>query len=399
MLSAHHPTVGVEEEYFLVEPVTRTLRPAVCAVRADVSPTLGDRVAAEIMLCQIEARTDPVTALDDLHEQIRCMRIELASAAARRGLRLMSAGTSVLGADAALSPNPESHYARSFATFRALDNEMITCACHVHIGVTGLAQALQISNRLRPWLPALIALTANSPYWEGRDTGYASWRTMAWARWPTAGPPPLFASVGHYEQLVGSLMEAGTVLDRSSVFWDVRPSSHVPTVEIRVADAASTAEDTLVLAAVVRALAVTALAAEEAGEPVAGPAPELLRAAYWRAARDGLSGSALDLSSGRLVPAADIIECMLAEIEPALTSLGDLDLVRTGWARLRARSGGAGQQRAAYRERGSLLDVIDQLIRFTSPTRPRARSAPHHLSASSGCEALQESPGSTSLSE
>ncbi|WP_143343147.1 carboxylate-amine ligase, partial [Crossiella equi] len=183
----------------------------------------------------------------------------------------------------------------------ALDDEQVCCACHVHLGIADRDQAVKVSNHLRPWLPTLIALSGNSPLWAGRDTGYASWRTITWHRWPVSGPPPVFASAAHYDDVVGELIESGAVLDRAGVYWDIRPSTHVPTLEIRVADTGATVADTVLLTALLRAAGTTVLRDPASPPPAADPV--LLRAACWRAARDGLDGFVPRPGGRGLVPA------------------------------------------------------------------------------------------------
>lgn len=187
-------------------------------------------------------------------------------------MRAISSGTPVIDEPAPPPVVPDPRYRQSVADFRALDDEQTVCACHIHIGLPDHpAGTLQVSNWLRPWLPVLVALLANSPYWAGRDTGYASWRTMVWARWPVAGPPPYFESPAHFDELVGRCAATGAIMDRTALYWDIRPSHHVPTLEVRIADAACAVEDTALLAAVVRALAATALRAIASGELRRGP--------------------------------------------------------------------------------------------------------------------------------
>ncbi|MGI5467157.1 carboxylate-amine ligase [Streptomyces sp. CA-132043] len=355
-------TVGAEEEYLLVDPVSRALSPAAEKVVAEAGSELGDRVTTEVTRYQVEVRTDPHTRLADFADQVRSMRRTVARAAARHGLSVISTGTPVLAHPMPPPLTEGRRYAESAARFGALDDEQSVCASHFHVGVPDVETALHVSNHLRPWLPTLIALAANSPYWQGHDTGHASWRTVTWARWPAAGPPPYFASRAHFEDLIADLTATGAVMDRGGLYWDIRPSHHLPTLEVRVADAVCTAQDTLLLAAVVRALVATALADIEAGTPPFRPQPEMLRSACWRAAHDGLAGSGVDLHTRRLVPAALLIEHLLKRLAPALQRHGDLDSVRTGWARLRADGNGADRQRAAYRTRRSLTDVIDHLV-------------------------------------
>lgn len=358
--------MGAEEEFLLVDPVSRAVSGQADAVVADAAGELGDRVGPELTRYQVEVRTDPHSRLTDFAEQIRSTRAAVVRAAARQGLCVISSGSPVLGqvSPPPLTTNPR--YAASAAMFGALDDEQCACACHIHVGVPDLATALQISNRLRPWVPALIALTGNSPFWAGRDTGYASWRTTTWGRWPVAGPPPYFESPSHFEDLVAGLIATGSVMDRGGLYWDIRPSHHVPTLEFRVADATATPDETVLLAGLIRAMAATALRATTAGDPVLRPAPQMLRAACWRAARDGLAGQGIDLTTGRLTPAVDQIDQLLSWLQPALHEHGDTELVNTLWSRLRAAGNGAGRQRAAHQRRTRLTDVVDHLISATT---------------------------------
>ncbi|QMV04385.1 carboxylate-amine ligase [Streptomyces lincolnensis] len=366
-------TVGVEEEYLLVDPVSRQVSPEAEEVVAEAACELGGRVTTEITRYQVEVRTDPHTSLADLAEQVSSLRAAVARAAERQGLRTISSGTPVLGQAAPPPLTAGPRYDRSAAVFRALDDEQSACACHIHVGVPDLATALDVSNHLRPRLPVLIALAANSPYWAGRDTGYASWRTTIWGRWPVAGPPPYFESPDHFEELVSGFLATGTVMDRGGLYWDIRPSHHVPTLEFRFADATTTAGETVLLAGLVRAMVATALQAIGSGDPAFRPQPEMLRAAYWRAARDGLAGESIDLRTGRLAPAADQVEQLLSWLEPSLRDQGDTELISTLWSRLRAHGSGAERQRAAYQRCGSAIGVVDHLISATTPSGTRRR--------------------------
>ncbi|MBT2488617.1 glutamate--cysteine ligase [Streptomyces sp. ISL-96] len=359
-------TVGAEEEFLLVAPVSRAVSPEAEKVVAEAAGELGDRVGMELTRYQVEVRTDPHTSLAQFAEQVRSTRAAVVRAAARQGLRVISSGSPVLGQACPPPLTAGPRYTLSAAMFRALDDEQCACACHIHVGVPDLATALQISNRLRPWIPVLIALTGNSPFWAGRDTGYASWRTTTWGRWPVAGPPPYFESPSHFEDLVAGFITNGSVMDRGGLYWDIRPSHHVPTLEFRVADATATPGETVLLAGLIRAMTATALQAIAAGDPVFRPGPEMLRAACWRAARDGLAGQGIDLSTGGLSPAIGQVDQLLSWLQPALENHGDTEMVNTLWSRLRAAGSGADRQRAAYQRRASLTDVIDHLISATN---------------------------------
>jgi carboxylate-amine ligase len=357
---------GVEEEFLVVDPTSRAVVPAAAAVVDRARERLGSRVGGEITKMQVETRTQPCDALDDLHAQLLHARAELVGAAAAEGLRVVATGTPVLGP---FIPPPITEGPRQDqgnATFRGLHDEVCVCAVHVHVELPDRDRAVLVSNHLRPYLPVLIALAANSPYWAERDTGYASWRTLSWQRWPVAGPPPYLTSADHYDRLVATLMDAGALVDTGTIFWDIRLSAKHPTLEVRVADMPVTAEESALLAALVRGLVAVILPAVDAGDTGPVVPAELLRLAYWRAARDGLGGDGVDLETGRLVPAASLATRLLDTARPALA--GD-ELARvTGWLdRLVAAGDGATRQRRAAARAGGLCGVVDHLIAQTAP--------------------------------
>ena len=358
---------GVEEEYFVADPGSRSVVPRAPAVVERASATLGERASTELIAFLAEAKTSPCDDLGKLEEQIREMRAVMAGAAAREGVRLVATGTPVLGEPLPPPITPGARYAESLATYRALDDEQCICSCHVHVEMPDPERAVQVSNHLRPWLPTLLALTANSPYWAGRDTGHACWRVMAWARWPVAGPPPFFRSLAHYEDLVATLLESGALMDTGTIFWDVRPSARLPTLEIRLGDVAMTAGEAVLFAALARALVTVSLAAVEAGEAAPDPAPELLRAAYWLAARHGLPGDGVDVLTGRRVPFRRMARDLLAHVGPALAEAGDLDRAAASLEKVLLEGNGAQRQRAVYRHRERLADVVDVAVLDTDP--------------------------------
>ncbi|GGV28077.1 putative glutamate--cysteine ligase 2-3 [Actinomadura cremea] len=356
------PRFGIEEEYFVVDPGSRVVVPRAADVVRRAAATLGERVSTELVGFLVEAKTPPCDDLVKLEEQIRSMRAAMAAAAAAEGVRLAATGTPVLGD---LVPPPISagdRYAASVATYRGLDDEQSICSCHVHVEMPDRERAVLVGNHLRPWLPTLLALAANSPFWAGRDTGHACWRVLAWARWPVAGPPPYFTSLSHYEEIVASLLECGALMDTGTIFWDVRPSARLPTVEVRVADVALTTADAAALAGLIRALVEVAAAAVDAGEPAPDPPQELLRAAYWLAARHGAAGTGVDVRTGRPAAQRDLAADLLAGAGPALRESGDARSVTRGVRRLLAGGTGAERQRAAHRRRDRLTDVVDAAL-------------------------------------
>jgi glutamate---cysteine ligase / carboxylate-amine ligase len=360
------PRFGVEEEFLVVDPVTRSVVPRAEDLVDRAKHALGERVSGEITKFQVEARTRPCLDAGQLLDELTEARAELSAAAGAAGLRIIATGTPVLGD---LVPQPITEGARQewgTATFRSLHDELSICAMHVHVEILDRERAVLVSNHLRQYLPTLIALAANSPYWQERDTGYASWRTMVWTRWPVAGPPPYFSSAAHYDELVATLLEAGALVDAGTIFWDIRPSARFPTIEIRAADVPMTAEQSALLAMLIRALVAGAAAQVDRGDPGPILPTEMLRLAYWRAARDGLNGHGVDVHTGRLVPAAELARRLLGAARPMLADYGELERV-TRWLWELIKGGdGASRQRHAAARRGRLTDVVDHLIGQTA---------------------------------
>lgn len=356
------PLVGVEEEYLVVDPVTRAVAPAAAAVVTAAEHRLPGRASGEITKLQVEAKTTPCADLADLGGQLGRMRSAMAEAARGEGVAVVASGTPVLGdvVPPPISDNPR--YGLGIENYRALHDEQAICAGHVHVHLPDRELAVLVGNHLRPWLPVLIALMANSPFWAGRDTGYASWRTLSWTKWPVAGPPPYVTSVEEYDRLLATCAEAEALVDPGTIFWDVRPSARLPTLEVRVTDVPATAAESALLAAVVRALVVVSLERVERGDPGPRLPAESLRVAYWRAARDGLEGRIIDPLNGALRPATEVVAAMTERLRPALAAAGDLERVQEGTGRLCASGSGAMLQRAAYRRRGRFTDVVDDLM-------------------------------------
>lgn len=359
------PRFGAEEEFLVVDALTRRPVPRAAEVVGDASTALGDRVSGEITTLQLETRTDACDTVEELAAQVGEARRVIATCAHAAGLKVVSTGSPVLAAPVPPPMTTGPRQSMGTATFRGLHDELAICALHVHVEMPSRDHAVAVGNHLRPYLPVLLTLTANSPFWDNRDSGYASWRTMTWCRWPVAGPPPRFDSAAHYDEAVDSLLAAGVMVDRGTIFWDVRPSEKHPTLEIRVADAALTAQESALYAVLVRALVVHLSAAVRGGAPAPDMPAELLRVAYWRAARDGLDGYGLDLSNGALLPARALVERLATLVEPVLRAQGEQELVTRWLDRLLAGGTGARRQREVAARSGGLAEVVDYVAEQT----------------------------------
>ncbi|MFD6948997.1 glutamate--cysteine ligase [Nocardiopsis sp. TSRI0078] len=358
------PTFGVEEEFFVVDPGTRGIVSRGPEVLADTR-LAGGSPSGEFSRVQVEANTPVCDGAEEALWFLRAARGEFDRAAGASGLSVVASGTPVLGDPASALVSEDPRYADIAAHLGTLREALVVCGCHVHVGIPDQGAAVLVSDHLRRWLPFLVAVSANSPFQAGRDTGYASWRAIAWSRLPSAGPPPLLHSPAGHERIVRALADTGAILDRHMVYWDIRPSDHLPTLEIRVGDVAATAEEALLLACLTRGLAARALTDVRHGVPAPDIPDHALRAALWRAARDGMEGVVPDPMTGEALPGSTAADRLLHAALPGLLSNGDADLTASLLDRVRASGTGAARQRAAYARRGSLVDVVDHLVTET----------------------------------
>ncbi|OKI67761.1 hypothetical protein AMK15_05745 [Streptomyces sp. MJM1172] len=354
-------TVGVEEEFLLVD--TRTLRvvPAAPLV-LDTAAGLPHELHPEGTRYQVEISTPVAHSAVTLRAELAALRRTLARAARAHGCRLLAAPSPVVAVEGPLHlTDDEPRQREQHRRFGALTDTLVSCGRHVHIGTLDVDTAVAVSNRVRPWLPTLIALAANSPFWGGRDTGHASWRAMAWAGWPSAGLPPHFTSTAHFRRSVQNLLGSGAALDTKMVYWDLRPSGHWPTLEIRAPDMSPDIDTAVLQAELARALVAKALQEISEHRPEPAIRDDVLRLARWRAAHDGLEGFGLDPYTGAELPAAGLAEALLDHVAADLAVAGDLDHAAKTMAGLLRDGSGAHRQRAAYARRQDLNDVLRHL--------------------------------------
>jgi glutamate---cysteine ligase / carboxylate-amine ligase len=355
-------TFGVEEEFFLVDPRSRLVVPRAADVIAEIPPSLRGSVKYELLATQVEIATPICRTLLDLRESLIRLRRAVVEAADRVGCCLLPAGTGLLDSPSPAIVAENDRFVQQAIDLGALVDLPGLSACHVHIGVPDKDMATLISNHLRPWLPILHALNTNSPFAAGRDTGYASWRSMLAVRYPTSGPPPWFDSAAHYDRIVTQLIESGGMNDQRMLYWYARPSSVHPTIEVRVGDVCPTVDDTVLLAGLTRALVLTVSNWIEEGRPAPRIDEKALVAAHWRASRFGIDGDGADFFNGGRRPAWQLLDHLIDTVSPVLSTLDDTSTIQTLRAAVWSRGSGASRQRAMLAETGHLGSVVDFLI-------------------------------------
>ena len=359
-------TFGVEEELLLVDPDTGIPRPlgdsVVRSAGGEDDDTPGG-VEHELKRQQVELGTEPRHDLAGVGEDLRRLRRRLDTAARRHGLRLAALATSPL-AVTPLSTEDE-RYERMLAEYGLTAAELLVNGSHIHVSVESLDEAVGVLDRVRPWLAVLTALSANSPFWQGADSGYASYRQRAWSRWPSAGPTELFGDPTGYRDAVERMVSCGAAMDEGMVYFDARASRLWPTVELRVCDVCLDVDHAVVLAGLGRGLVETAAREWREGVPPAPVRVEVLRGAAWRAARSGVRDTLVDPVTATAVVASEQVQRLLDHVTPALTDYGDLDRVRDGVERILAGGTGADAQRRSLDEQGSLEGVVREAVSRT----------------------------------
>lgn len=333
---------GIEEEFILLDE--DSLVPLALGDGTKERVTRGctvGTVMSEYLTSQVECATDPVTTRADAEEQLRHLRGLLGSLAAEH--RAIAASTGApFASTRTVVVSPSAHYDAVSAQLAHITRGHEVCGLHVHVEVADDEERVRALDRVRGWLPLLLALTGNSPFADGLDSGFASWRSILIRRLPSSWCPPRFRDLDDYHAHVAQLIELRAISEASSLAWDVRLSERFPTVEIRVFDAQLDPADSLFAAALCRGIVRADDGRASFGEL------DGIDASLWMAARRGMDARIVDPTTGAVAPAWDVADRMLHTIAPVLAEHGDEEFVRERLARLHVEGTGAERQRRAF---------------------------------------------------
>jgi glutamate---cysteine ligase / carboxylate-amine ligase len=342
-------TVGIEEEVMLLDPGSWALAYRVDDLLPALSPVLRRKLSAETHSCTLELAGGIHTSVPAAAAELRALRAALAAELEEFGLRAAVAGTHPSAQGENVQVSESKRYQVLYEEMRELARREPTFALHVHVGVPDAELAVRALDRIRAHLPLILAVSANSPYWGGRDSGMASFRIPLFQSFPRTGIPGPFGSYAAYTDAVDAMVRVGAIREPTFIWWDVRLQPRFGTVEVRVADAQTRVAEAAGIAALIQAL--VRLEATDGHAP-----PELVRAQQvieenrFLAARDGIDARLVDVTAGRLVPARELLDELLAVCEPHAEDLGsraELDELRG-----LADSPGAARQRDTVRELG-----------------------------------------------
>ncbi|MGL6344199.1 MAG: carboxylate-amine ligase [Waterburya sp.] len=361
-------TIGVEEEYQIIDPQTGELCGKSEQIIGYAKQKLDkDVVQPEMYLSQVEIATVVCKSLAEVRQELNRCRQAIIDAAEKEGKAIAAAGTHPYSDWQEQEVTPKSRYLNLQAEFKQLISELVIFGNHVHVGLSDRVIALQVINRARIWLPVLLALSANSPFWLGRDTGYVSYRTEMWKRLPLTGQPQVFTDYTEYQTLIDNLIATGAIKDPTTIYWDIRLSDKFPTIEFRVTDICMTVEEAVTITGLIRALVYTCYQEVVNNTPLINVRPELLQAAHWCAARYGLTDNLIDVIDKKPLPAPDLITQFLDYLRPALEKFGDRELISTSVQKILKYGNGAQRQLEIYQKNRNLQDVVNYIVAQTKP--------------------------------
>ncbi|MET1085937.1 MAG: glutamate--cysteine ligase [Arthrobacter sp.] len=353
-------TFGIEEELLLVSAETGDAVPMAAGLLEGYTrpsgPGGGPFLIAEFQQEMIEVVTPPHSTMAGLEADVTAGRAMADAEARKIAIRVAALGTSPLPCD----PHPAAlrRFAAMTTEYGLTAREQLTCGCHIHVSVDSDHEGVAVLDRIRIWLPVLLALSANSPFWHGQDSGYASYRAQVWSRWPSAGPLDVLGSPEAYHQLVHDMVSTGVVLDEGMVYFDARLSRHYPTVEIRIADVCLRPRNAVLLAGIARGLVETAAREWRKGVPAAAVPTALVRLASWKASRWGLGGELLDPLTFQPAAAITVVNALMDHIREALEDIGDLHRVEELIDDLLSVGTGAVRQLEVAHRTAELEDVV-----------------------------------------
>jgi carboxylate-amine ligase len=359
-------TIGIEEEYQMVDRQTGQLSPRIATILEKGYSIFGEQIKAEMLQSTVEINSDIMPDIATAREEMRMMRAKLAQLVAEEGLALISAGTHPTALWQNECRSDYTRYAELEEELQDVVRSILIFGQHVHIGVENQEYAVTIMNQARTWLPHLLAISTNSPFWAGRLTGLKSYRSAIWKPFPRSGVPEVFPSWSDFDNYVQALIKTNCIDNGKRIWWDIRPHPFFKTVEFRIFDMPSTMSDMLALAALCQALVakLTWLNKNNLWAPMLSC--HFIEENKWHAMRSGLDAEVIDFAQGRRLTMRDSIHELLDFVDEVVDDLGS----RTEMNYLRdllEDPGGTGADRqiSLYQETGSIDAVIQFLMQQT----------------------------------
>jgi carboxylate-amine ligase len=357
--------IGIEEEYQSIDPETRDLRSHIQAEIVQKGKTLlAERVKPEMHQSVIEIGTGVNANIKEAGIELRSLRRQIIELARQNGLRLAAAGSHPFAQWQKQEIYPDDRYRTIVEDMKMVARANLIFGLHVHIGVEDRETAIQIMNGARYFLPHILALSTNSPFWEGMDTGFKSYRCKVFERFPRTNIPDVYTSWSEFENYVNLLIHTNCIDNAKKIWWDIRPHPHFPTLEFRVCDVPMRAEETIAIAALCQAVIAKLFQLHEKNQSFRHYSRSLIMENKWRAARYGLDGKMIDFGKQTEVPVRSLMNEMLdfvSDVIPELDSADELAYIH----RIAEEGTGADRQLRVFAETGDMKAVVDYIIQQT----------------------------------
>ncbi len=369
-------TLGIEEEYQTVDPHTRELRSHIGAELIEHGKTLlQERVKAEMHQSVIEVGTGICANIQQAREEITGLRGAIIGLAYQAGLRLAAAGTHPFSDWRTQQISPDERYYTIVEDMKVVARGNLIFGLHVHVGIEDRETQIHIMNAARYFLPHILALSTNSPFWIGMDTGLKSYRCKVFDKFPRTNIPDYFPSWGEYERFVNLLVSTNCIDNAKKIWWDIRPHPHFPTLEFRICDIPMRVDETIAITALIQATVAKLYKLHEANQSFRIYSRALIMENKWRASRYGLDGKLVDFGKGIEVPLRDLMEEYLEFVDDVLDELGSRKEVMYIREMLKMGSG-ADRQLRVFHSTGDLKAVVDYIVSETElATKPAEMSA------------------------
>lgn len=357
-------TIGIEEEYQIIDPATRELRSYVQRFLEQGQTVLPDQIHPEFMQSQVEAGTRICLNIQDARREVIHMRRSILEVAEQEGLWVAAAGTHPFSSWARQEVSPFGRYPELARFLQDVGRRLLIFGMHIHVGIEDQELLIDVMNQIRYFLPHLLALSTSSPFWHGRDTGLKSYRSVVFESLPRTGIPQQFDSYADYRRTVDLLLATGSIDEPTHIWWDVRPSEKFPTLEVRIPDMCTRVEGTLCLAALVQAIVAKLVRLRQANQTWRLYRKHLLDENKWRAVRYGTEEKLIDFGKAKEVPFPALIGELLAWIDDVVEELGSRTEVEYVHTILRQGTS-ADRQLAVYRRTGDFRAVVDHVVKET----------------------------------
>jgi carboxylate-amine ligase len=357
-------TLGIEEEYQIIDPETRGLTSYVMEMLEEGRLLLKDQIKPEFMQSQVEVGSSVCRNIGEVRSELSRLRGSICEIAHKNGLAVAAASTHPFSQWEDQKVTVRERYTKHEQALRDVARRLLIFGMHIHVGIEDKELMIDVMNQAKYFLPHLLALSTSSPFWHGRNTGLKSYRSVVFSNMPRSGPPPEFASYAEYQRTVDVLVKTGCIEEPTMIWWDIRPHPTFPTLEFRQSDICTKIDEACCITALVVSIVAKLMVLRQNNQSWRRYRHELIAENKWRAVRWGLDGDLIDFGKGQAVPTRDLIHELLELVQDVADELGVLDDVMYAETILEEGTS-ADRQIAKFEETGDMKDVMDQVIAET----------------------------------